>query len=116
MEAWKLARELSRNIYSVSGRSAFSRDYGLRDQVRRASVSIVSNIAEGFESQSNPSFCRFLAAARGSAAEIRAQLYVALDLDYISKSDFTNLLAKAECISRQTTGLIRYLRRFPHNK
>ena len=114
MEVWTLARTLNRRIYSVSGTEAFSRDFGIRDQIRRASVSIASNIAEGFESQSNPSFIRFLATARGSAAEVRAQLYLALDLQYVSTTDFDSLSSTCESISRQLTGLINYLKSHPH--
>ncbi|MGA2262336.1 MAG: four helix bundle protein [Acidobacteriota bacterium] len=114
MEVWKLARILNRRIYSVSETDAFARDFGLRDQIRRASVSIVSNIAEGFESQSNPSFVRFLATARGSAAEVRAQLYLALDLQYVSIDEFKSLSSVCESISRQLTGLITYLKSHPH--
>jgi four helix bundle protein len=110
MEVWTLARTLNRRIYSVSAREACSRDFGLRDQIRRASVSIASNIAEGFESQSNPNFIRFLSTARGSAAEVRAQLYLALDLQYVSTIDFDSLSATCESISRQLTGLISYLK------
>ncbi len=80
MDVWISGRALVRSIYSISENSRFFKDYGLRDQIRRASVSIVSNIAEGAESQSNSSFCRFLYLARASAAEVQAQLYVALDL------------------------------------
>jgi four helix bundle protein len=111
MEVWNLARDLAGAIYAVSGRCTFFHDYALRDQIRRASISIVSNIAEGFKSQSNPSFCRFLASARGSAAEIRAQLCLALDFGYIGNSDFATLANKSESISRQLTGLINYLKK-----
>jgi len=109
MEVWKLARDFTVRIYSVSGSALFRRDFGLRDQIRRASVSIASNIAEGFESQSNPIFCRFLSTARASAAEVRAQLYLALDLGYISSSDFSELLRHAQSIGGQLTGFIKYL-------
>jgi len=114
MEVWTLARTLNRHIYSVSATAAFSRDFGLRDQIRRASVSIASNIAEGFDSQSNPTFIRFLATARGSAAEVRAQLYLALDLEYVSATDFGALSSTCESISRQLTGLINYLKSHHH--
>ena len=110
-EAWRSARDLVRSIYSISASRLFSADRALVDQIRRASVSIASNIAEGFDSQSNPSFCRFLACARGSAAEVRSQLYLALDLGYISKSDCGILVSKCECIGRQLTGFIEYLKR-----
>jgi four helix bundle protein len=116
MEMWKSARDLTRNVYSVSGKALFLRDYGLRDQIQRAAISIVSNIAEGFESQSNPSFCRYLASARGSTAEVRAQLYLALDLHYMSSSDFSTLTSQTESISRQITGFINYLKKSPFKR
>ncbi len=111
MEMWKSARALVVKVYSISHAPMFAHDYALRDQIRRASVSIVSNIAEGFESQSNPSFCRFLASARGSAAEVRAQLYLASDLGYVSDPDFSILLAQTVSISRQITGFMNYLKK-----
>jgi four helix bundle protein len=111
LEVWKSARNLAGMIYSVSKKPPLFADYGLRDQIRRASISIVSNIAEGFESQSNPSFCRYLASAGGSAAEVRAQLYLALDLRYVSLAEFTALISRTESISRQKTGFIKYLKR-----
>jgi four helix bundle protein len=110
MEVWIAARKLANQVYAVSKSSQFSRDYALRDQIRRASVSVVSNIAEGFESQSNPSFCRFLSLARASAAEVRAQLYLALDLCYISTSEFSDLISQVDSIGRQITGFINYLK------
>jgi four helix bundle protein len=91
----------------------FFRDYSLRDQIRRAAISIVSNIAEGSESQSNPSFIRYLASARGSAAEVRAQLYLALDFGYISSEDCVALISQTESIGRQIGGFIRYLKKLP---
>ena len=109
MEVWISARGLAKRIHAISQNPQFFRDYGLRDQIRRASVSIVSNIAEGFESQSNPIFCRYLASARGSAAEVRTQLYIALDWGYISRSDCSALISQTESISRQLTGFINYL-------
>jgi four helix bundle protein len=116
MDMWISARALVKHIYAASKNPSFYRDFGLRDQIRRASVSIASNIAEGFESQSNPSFCRFLSSARGSAAEVRAQLYLALDLGYISGSDFERIASQAESISRQITGFINYLKKSPHSR
>ena len=113
MEVWISARELAKKIHAISQAPKFLKDYGLRDQIRRASVSVVSNIAEGFESQSNPLFCRYLASARGSAAEVRTQLYIALDWGYISNSDFSALVSQTESISRQITGFINYLRNSP---
>jgi four helix bundle protein len=115
MEVWASARSLVKDIYAISQGHPFFADFGLRDQIRRASISIASNIAEGFESQSNPSFIRFLASARGSAAEVRAQLYLALDLGYISGADFQRLSSQCESISRQITGFMNYLKKSPQN-
>jgi four helix bundle protein len=110
-EVWQSARILVRTIYGISGRRSFPIDYSLRNQIRRAAISVASNIAEGFDSQSNPAFCRYLASARGSVAEVRAQLYLALDLGYISKSDLATLVSRCESISRQLTGFMAYLKR-----
>jgi four helix bundle protein len=85
IHSWQKGRELCKLVYNVTRQTAFARDYGLRDQMRRAAVSIMSNIAEGFESQNNRTFTRHLYIARGSDAEVRAQAYVALDQEYITK-------------------------------
>ena len=86
--AWQKARELTRHIYMVSKQGAFLKDFGLRDQIRRASISIMSNIAEGFERSGTGEFIQFLAISKGSAGEVKSQLYVAVDQDYISKEIF----------------------------
>ena len=83
IECWKKARELTRQIYKKSGKAAFARDFGLKDQIRRASVSVMSNIAEGYDRSGTAEFIHFLATAKGSAAKVRCQLYVALDQEYI---------------------------------
>ena len=85
------ARLLVRKVYSISDEGLFARDFGLKDQIRRASVSIVSNIAEGFERDGNSEFIQFLSLAKGSLGEVHMQLYIALDLNCISKSVFENL-------------------------
>jgi four helix bundle protein len=113
MKVWKSARKLTGRIYAVSNNPLFSRDYGLRDQIRRAAVSIFSSIAEGFESQSNPGFCRFLSCAKAPAAEVRAQLYLASDIEYLSQVEIKSLVSEAESISRPLFGLIAYLKRNP---
>ncbi len=79
IEAWQKARELTNRVYDASDKGAFARDFGLRDQIRRACVSILSNIAEGFERSGTGEFVQFLSSAKGSAGEVRAQLYVALE-------------------------------------
>ncbi|MGC9399742.1 MAG: four helix bundle protein [Anaerolineae bacterium] len=84
VESWKKGRELCKMVYRMTNTGKFKRDYGLRDQIRRASVSVISNIAEGFESQNDRTFIRYLYIAKGSSGEVRAQAYVALDQGYIS--------------------------------
>jgi four helix bundle protein len=88
IEAWQLARELTNLVYGFTGQEKFSRDFGLKDQIRRAAVSAMSNIAEGFESQTQAQFIRYLGIAKASAAEVRSQLYVALDQQYITQDEF----------------------------
>ncbi len=110
IESWQKARELTRKVYAVSNQGAFTKDFGLRDQIRRASVSIMSNIAEGFERDGNREFLQFLAVAKGSSGEVRAQLYVALDQNYIDKNTFESLSAISIEIGRLLGGLMNYLR------
>jgi four helix bundle protein len=110
LEAWKLARELTSLVYTCSGAGNFGRDFALRDQIRRAFISIVSNIAEGFERDGDKEFIQFLSMAKGSCGEVRAQLYLALDQQYISEALFQELTTKAIQLSRVISGLIRYLR------
>ena len=83
IEAWQKARGLSKAVYAVTGDGTFARDFGLRDQIRRAAVSVMSNIAEGFDRGGNRELTQFLYIAKGSAAEVQAQLYVALDAGYL---------------------------------
>jgi four helix bundle protein len=111
IEAWQKARELTREIYTVSNRGPFSKDFGLRDQIRRASVSIMSNIAEGFERGGTKEFVQFLSVAKGSSGEFRSQLYVALDQGHLKEEMFDRLLAAALETSRMISGLINYLRK-----
>ena len=110
LEAWKISREVTKEIYRISKNDLFARDFGLRDQIRRASVSIMSNIAEGFERDGDKEFINFLSIAKGSAGEIRSQLYVALDQNYISENDFNFLYGKLTENSRVISGLIKYLK------
>ncbi|GAB5534774.1 MAG: four helix bundle protein [Rubricoccaceae bacterium] len=109
LEVWQDARQLTRDIYQMARAGDFARDFGLRDQICRAAVSVMSNIAEGFESGSDPQFARFLRIAKGSAGEIRSQLYCALDLGYIDQTTFVRLRSDAERISRRAGGLLRHL-------
>ena len=111
IEAWQRARKLTREIYTVSNENPFSKDFGLRDQIRKASVSIMSNIAEGFERGGTKEFIQFLSIAKGSSGELRSQLYVALDRGYLKEEMFDRLLVTALETSRMISGLINYLRK-----
>jgi len=93
--AWQKARKLTAAIYKVTNEGDFVRDFGLKDQIRRAAVSSMSNIAEGFERGRSAEFHQFLSVAKASCAEVRAQLYVALDAGYLSTSVFDGLMAQA---------------------
>jgi four helix bundle protein len=106
IEAWQEARELTRQIYAVSKAGTFSRDFGLRDQICRASVSVMSNIAEGFDRSGTGEFIQFLAIAKGSAGEVKSQLYVAIDQSYINQETFDQLLAQAAKTGRLLGGLM----------
>jgi len=110
IECWKRARELTRHIYRISNKAAFARDFGLKDQIRRASVSVMSNIAEGYDRSGTGEFVQFLATAKGSAAEVRCQLYVAADQGYIDEADVVELNALAAEIGSMVGGLMKYLR------
>ena len=110
IEAWKKGRELAKDIYAVTGKGEFAKDYGLRDQIQRATVSIMANIAEGFDANSDGEFVRFLRYALRSATEVQSHLYVAADQGYISGEDFTQLYDQATEAKKLISGFIRYLR------
>ncbi|WP_295878849.1 four helix bundle protein [uncultured Thiohalocapsa sp.] len=97
---WRKARALTKAIYQISSDGPLAKDFALRDQIRRAAISVMSNIAEGFERYSNAELKRFLAIARGSAAEVRSQVYVAFDLGYIDQRTFSQLIADGNEVSR----------------
>ena len=97
-------------VYSVSSKGPFARDFALRDQMRRAAVSIMSNIAEGFESKTRNLFVEFLGRAKGSAGELRAQAYVALDAGYVTAAEFDALRKQCEKCSGQISKFMAYLR------
>ena len=114
IEAWQKARELTKTIYAVSNDGKFARDFGLCDQIRRAAVSIMSNIAEGFGRGGNKEFIQFLSTAKGSASEVQAQLYVALDANHINNEQFQSLYALAQSTGNMIGGFIRYLQKSEH--
>lgn len=109
--AWQKARTVTRKVYTLTNRGEFARDFGLRDQLRRASVSIMANIAEGFGRRSDKEFANFLNIAHASAAESQSHLYVALDLGYLQQSDFESLYKSFEECSKMIIGLSQHLRR-----
>lgn len=114
LEVWQRSKELTNLIYRFSNIGSFARDFGLRDQMRRAAVSIMSNIAEGFESQTQGIFIQYLARAKGSAGELRAQLYVAVDQEYITGEEFKTAMDLAELCSKQLAKFIHYLETQPN--
>jgi len=111
IDAWQKARELTKQVYQVSKQGAFLKDFGLSDQIRRASVSIMSNIAEGFERSGTGEFIQFLAISKGSAGEVKSHLYVAVDQNYITKETFEELYVLTTEASKMTSGLMNYLRK-----
>ena len=110
LDAWGKARELAGTVYRISALGNWAKDYGLRDQIRRAAVSAMSNIAEGFERRGATEFGRFLTMARASSGEVRSQLYLALDLGYLDQDTFAKAFALAEETSKVIAGLEKYLR------
>ena len=116
IEAWKTARQLTALIYKLSEHGMFAKDFGLKDQIRRASVSAMSNIAEGFESRTDTQFINFLGHAKGSSGEVRSQSYVALDLKYISQEQFAEGYELADKTSRQISRFIDYLESHPRGR
>ena len=107
--SWKKARKLNKEIYRVTSHRNFSKDFSLRDQIRRASISISSNIAEGFGRKTKKEFIYFLNVAQASCYEVRSQLYLALDIDYLSKEEFKEMYHLCDEISRTLHGLIKHL-------
>lgn len=109
--SWQKAREFNKCIYEITNNKTFKNDIDLIRQIRRASVSISSNIAEGFERNTDKEFIHFLHIAKASAGEVRSQLYIAFDLDYLSKEDFEKLLLSITDVSKLISGFIKYLQK-----
>ena len=116
IEEWKLARSLTHQVYSAVQSEKFAKDFGLRDQVTRAAVSVMSNIAEGFNSGSNAEFIRFLRYAQRSCSEVQSQLYVAIDQRYISRELFQEMYEIAEKTAAKIGAFIKYLLNNPPPK
>ena len=113
IKAWQEARELARLVYSMTGQGGLTRDFGLKDQLRRAAVSVGSNIAEGFARSGNKEFARFLWIARGSAAEVQSQAYTAKDIGYFSEEQFVKVYDKAESCSILIYNFLKALKDSP---
>jgi four helix bundle protein len=115
LHVWQEARNLVREIYLAAKRTGFRKDFSLRDQITRASASTMSNIAEGFERGSRKEFIQFLNIAKGSNGEVRSQLYIALDQQYIDQGTFQGLHAVSLSLSRRLARFIQYLESLPSN-
>jgi four helix bundle protein len=111
LKVWQDSRAFVKAIYELTASDNFKKDYGLKDQIQRSAVSIMNNIAEGFERNNNREFIKFLKYSKGSAGEVRSMLYVALDLNYISKDFFDNNFETAINIITQISNFIKYLRK-----
>lgn len=109
LNIWKLSLKITKDIYNFTAREEFSRDFGLRDQIRRAIVSVSSNIVEGFEKNNNNEFIRFLKIAKGSTGEARNQIYIALAVGYINKSEFAIINEELDGLASQIGKFISYL-------
>jgi len=108
---WKESIDLGREIYLLTSSGRFEKDYSFKDQIRRAVISISSNIAEGFERSNNNEFLRFLLIAKGSVGEVRSQLYLSLALDYVNKNTFDKLNIRLESLAKQIGSFISYLKK-----
>jgi len=111
IKAWQTGLELARTVYALSRKGEFARDFALRDQIRRAAVSVVSNIAEGFERGGNAEFIQFLSYAKGSAGEVEAQLYIAHDQGYVSDAEFGQAQGLARATRKLISGFVKYLQK-----
>ena len=115
LQVWKDARKFANKIYNLTSKFPKEENYGLTSQITRASVSIGSNIAEGFDHYSKKDFIKFLIIARGSISEIQNDLYIALDLKYINQNNFQEAYVLAKDLGKQINGFIKYLRSYDKN-
>ena len=110
IQAWQKGRELKQAVYRCSKRGEFTKDFALRDQIRRAAISVTANIAEGFERDGNREFVQFLSISKGSTGEVQDHLYTALDEEYITQPEFDALYAHAAEVAKLTGSFMSYLR------
>lgn len=111
IEGWKSGRELKQSVYKCSKTGEFAKDYALKDQIRRAAMSVTANIAEGFERGGNREFIQFLSMAKGSCGEVQDHLYTALDESYIDQAEFKKLYLKAAETGKLLAGFMKYLQK-----
>ena len=116
IEAWQLARKLTRNVYRMTRKLRLARDYELKEQIQSAAGSAMHNIAEGFDSEANTEFIRFLRYAKRSCTEVQSELYVALDEEYISFAEFNELYEQARQTRAAVHGFIKYLKKYEEYK
>jgi four helix bundle protein len=116
LEVWKIAMELCTEVYSLTNSDLFSKDFALKDQVRRSAISIPSNISEGYERDGINQFLYFLAISKGSCGELRTQLRIAFNLSYITNNEYNLLNEKCLSTSKQLSGFIKYLRNYKLNE
>lgn len=111
IQAWQKARGIAKMVYEITGQSEFQRDFGLRDQARRACVSVMANIAEGFGRRTDKEFAKFLDIAYGSTCEAQSHLYLASDLGYVSEERFDRIYADLDEVARKIRALLNHLQR-----
>jgi four helix bundle protein len=116
IDAWKTSRELTRMVYALTEQGNFAKDFGLKNRIQRASVSVMSNIAEGFESRTQAQFLEYLGRSKASAGEVRCQLYVAKDLEHLSTEQFKQVFDLADKSSRQIARFMDYLETHPQSR
>jgi four helix bundle protein len=116
IDAWQLARELTQKVYRLTKKPEFSKDYGLKRQIQDAAGSSMHNIAEGFDSETNTEFIRFLRYAKRSCTEVQSELYVALDEEYISPTEFKDVYEQARRTRAAVRGFINYLKKYEEGK
>jgi four helix bundle protein len=112
IEAWQLARELTQKVYGLTKKSSFAKDYGLKRQIQDAAGSAMHNIAEGFDSETNSEFIRFLRYAKRSCTEVQSELYVASDMKYITQEEFEDVYEQARRTRAAIRGFINYLKKY----
>lgn len=109
LNIWKLSLKITKLIYDLTSKDKLSKDFGLRDQLRRAIISVSSNIVEGFEKNNNNEFIRYSRIAKGSVGEVRNQLYMAHEINYITNIEFSDLNTLLLDLANQTGSFISYL-------